>query len=208
MSRGDTETRRVQRIYDRMAPRYDRVIAVAERALFAGGREWATSHAHGDVVELGVGTGRNLPLFPADARVVGIDVSPRMLDIARRRAEALGRSFDLRLGDAQALDLPDASVDVVVSTLTMCSIPDAAAAVREAARVLRPGGRLVLLEHVASDRPAVLSAQRLLEPLAVRLQGDHLLREPEQQVREAGLRIDLVERTRLGITLRLLAHRR
>ena len=201
------ETRRVQRLYDRMAPRYDRVITVAERVLFAGGRRWATALAHGDVLEIAVGTGRNLPLYPADVRVVGIDISPAMLDLARHRAAESGRSADLRLGDAQSLDLPEASFDVVVSTLTLCSIPDDGAAVREAARVLRPGGRLVLLEHVASDRPAVRAVERLLDPLAVRLQGDHLLRDPEQRVREAGLDVELADRRKLGITLRLTARK-
>lgn len=201
------ETQRVTRLYDRMAPRYDRVIAVAERLLFAGGRRWATGHARGDVLEIAVGTGRNLALYPADARIVGIDISPGMLAYARRRATECGRAVELRVGDAQSLTLPDASFDVVLSSLTMCSIPDDGAAVREAARVLRPGGRLVLLEHVASDRRVVRAVERLLDPLAVRLQGDHLMRDPEQRVREAGLDVEAVERRKLGIALRLTARK-
>lgn len=201
------ETERVQRIYDRLAPRYDRVIAVAEAALFSGGRSWAVGHASGDVLEIAVGTGRNLPLYPPGVRVLGIDNSAGMLAVAERRVAAAGLDVELRLADAQALDLPDGSVDVVVSTLTLCSIPDDAAAVREAARVLRPGGRLVMLEHVASDRPWVRAVERLLEPLSVRWQGDHLLRDPERRVREAGLEVEQSGRTRLGITLRLLARK-
>lgn len=203
----DPATARVRTVYDRHAGRYDRMIAVAERLLFQGGREWATAQACGDTLEIAVGTGLNLPLYADDVRLVGVELSPQMLRRAQERAGRLGRSADLRLGDAQRLDLPDASFDVVVSTLTLCSIPDDAAAVREAARVLRPGGRLVLLEHVASPSPVVHRVEQALEPLALRLQADHLTRRPEQRVAEAGLAVQTLERSRLGITLRLTARK-
>jgi SAM-dependent methyltransferase len=158
----------VREHYDRAAVRYDTLIQVPERLLFADGRQWATSQASGDVLEITVGTGRNLPHYPVGTRVTGIDLSSGMVHIAHSRAEQ---------------------------------------AAAEIARVLRPGGRLVLLEHVRSPSSVVRAAQRLLEPLLLRLEGDHLLRHPQERVQAAGLQIDLLERSKLGIVLRLRAHK-
>lgn len=201
------ETARVRRIYETMAPRYDRVIGVAERLLFGRGRQWACAQATGRVLEVAIGTGRNLPWYSAQVQLTGIDISPAMLARARAHAETQHRPVDLRLGDAQHLDFSDASFDTVVATLALCSIPDDRAAVREMARVLRPGGRLCLLEHVASAIRPVHAVQRLLDPLLVRLEGDHLLREPETSVREAGLMIDEYTVSKWGIVARLAAHK-
>jgi ubiquinone/menaquinone biosynthesis C-methylase UbiE len=201
------ETDRIRGIYDTMAPRYDRVIAIADRVLFDDGRRWACAGATGQVLEVAIGTGRNLSFYPPDAQLTGVDLSPRMLDRARTRAETLTRPVDLQLGDAQHLTFPDASFDTVVATLTVCSIPDDQAAVAEMARVLRPGGRLALLDHVASTSSPVRAVQRLLDPALVRLQGDHLLRDPDIAVRRAGLVIEELTRSRWGIVLRLAARK-
>ncbi len=126
------------------------------------GRRWACAGATGQVLEVAIGTGRNLFFYPPDAQLTGVDLSPRMLDRARTRAETLTRPVDLQLGDAQHLAFPDASFDTVVATLTVCSIPDGQAAVAEMARVLRPGGRLALLDHVASTSSPVRAVQQQL----------------------------------------------
>lgn len=191
--------------YDRVATRYDRMIRVPERLLFADGRQWATSQAQGDVLEVAVGTGRNLQHYAAGMRVVGIDISSGVLELARGRAKESATRAEFKVADAQHLPFPDATFDTVIATLALCSIPDDAAAVREIARVLRPGGAVVLLEHVRSPSRAVRAAQRLLEPLLLRLEGDHLLREPEKRVQQAGLQIALLERSRLGLVLRVKA---
>ena len=198
-------TERVQRHYDRSAESYDRIISWAEKALFGGGREWVCSRARGEVLEIAVGTGRNLPFYPEGVRLTCIELSPNMLDIARRRARELGREADLRPGDAQDLPFPDASFDTVVATLALCTIPDDRGAVAEAARVLRPGGRLLLLEHVRSPVLPVRLVQRVLDPLAVLLDHDHLLREPLRHVEYAGLVVERLERSKLGIVERLAA---
>ena len=200
-------TARVLVVYEKQAPYYDRVIAVAERLLFAGGREWACRQAAGRVLEVGVGTGRNLPCYAADVELTGIDLSPAMLARAQARAEQLGRAVDLRVGDAECLPFADGSFDTVLATLTLCSIPDDVTAVAEMARVLRPGGRLVLFDHVASPSSTVRRTQRLLEPLFLRLAEDHLLREPEDAVRRAGLAVEGATRSRLGLVLRLTARK-
>ncbi|CAA9414925.1 MAG: Phosphatidylethanolamine N-methyltransferase [uncultured Rubrobacteraceae bacterium] len=200
-------TERVGRHYDRSAGSYDRIISWAEKALFGTGREWVCSRARGEVLEVAVGTGRNLPFYPESVRLTGIELSPKMLDIARRRVGELGRDADLRVGDAQNLPFPDASFDTVVATLALCTIPDDRRAVAEAARVLRPGGRLLLLEHVRSPILPVRLLQRVLDPLAVLLDHDHLLREPLRHVEDTGLAVERLERSKLGVVERLAARK-
>jgi ubiquinone/menaquinone biosynthesis C-methylase UbiE len=201
------ETERVRTLQDKAAPRYDRQMSFFERVLFADGREWACSQAAGDVLEVAVGTGRNLPHYPAGLRLTGIELSDEMLAIARQRAADSGVHADLRSGDAQALEFPDESFDTVVITLALCTIPDDHAAVREARRVLRPGGRLILLEHVRSPAPAVRAVQWLLDPLSVRLEGDHLMRDPLDYLAAEGFEIESVRRLKWGIVERVIARK-
>lgn len=201
------ETARVRRLYDELAAKYDRLIGFPEKVLFGDGREWVCARARGDVLEIAVGTGRNLSYYPPDIVLTGIDLSPAMLDVARDRGRQLGREIDLRVGDAQALDFPDGRFDTVVSTLSLCTIPDAVQAVAEANRVLRPGGRLLLLEHVRSPRRIVRAVQRLLDPLFVRFHADHLLREPLGYAEAEGFEVDQLERSKWGIVERLVARK-
>jgi ubiquinone/menaquinone biosynthesis C-methylase UbiE len=201
------ETERVRTVQDKQAPKYDRQISFFERTLFGGGRTWVCAQARGRVLELACGTGRNLPFYGSDIELTCIELSPEMLAIARRRAQELGKPVDLQLGDAQALDFPDESFDTVTCTLGFCTIPDTRAAASEAFRVLRPGGQLLLMEHVRSPVPIVRGGQRLLEPLAVRFEADHLLREPLDYLPGLGFEIDEVQRSKWGIVERLRAHR-
>jgi len=158
-------------------------------------------------LEIGVGTGRNLEHYPQGIRLTGIDFSPQMIEIARRRAKQLGRQADLRVGDAQALDLPDESFDAVVCTLALCSIPDDRKAVSEARRVLRPGGRFLAFEHVGSPVPPVWAVQKIFDWIAVRTQGDHLMREPLGHLRAEGFEVERLERLRWGIVERVVARK-
>jgi ubiquinone/menaquinone biosynthesis C-methylase UbiE len=201
------ETERVRAIQDKTAPRYDRQILFFERVLFADGRQWATSQVHGDVLEIAVGTGRNLEHYPPGTKLTGIELSEEMLAIARKRAAAWGQVPDLRLGDAQALEFSDESFDTVLITLALCTIPDDRKAASEAHRVLRPGGRLVLLEHVRSPLAPVRLVQRVIEPLSIRFEGDHLVREPLDYLPEVGFEIETVERSKWGIVERTVARK-
>ncbi len=201
------ETERIRVIFEREAGGYDRQISFFERVLFAGGREWVCSQAHGEVLEIALGTGRNLALYSPDVELTGIELSEAMLEIAQRRQADVGRLADLRVGDAQQLDFPDERFDTVVCTLGLCTIPDDDAAVSEAHRVLRPGGRLLLLEHVRSPRRTIRAVQRVLDPLLVRFQGDHVTREPLRHLRAQGFAIERLERSKLGIVERVAARK-
>jgi ubiquinone/menaquinone biosynthesis C-methylase UbiE len=202
-------TERIGQVFDKMARKYDRQMGFWERILFGDTRQWATSQAHGDVLEIAVGTGLNLPHYSADTRIVGIDLSEGMLDIARKRVANLGLAdrIELRQGNVQALDLPDASIDTVVSTFTFCTIPDPAAAAREARRVLRPGGQFVLVEHGPSSHGWMLAGMRLIERLTVRFGADHLTRDPEPYLAAAGFDRSEVRRSKGGIVFRVLARK-
>jgi ubiquinone/menaquinone biosynthesis C-methylase UbiE len=207
MTRFQSETERVRAKYEDTASRYDRQIGFFERVLFGEGRRWTCSQAAGEVLEIAVGTGRNLPFYDAGVRLTGIELSPAMLDIARARARGLGRDVDLRIGDAQALEFPDESFDTVVCTLSLCTIPDDRAAVAEVKRVLRPQGRFLLLEHVRSPVAPIRLGQRALDPIFVRLQADHLMREPLEHLRAEGFDVERLERSKLGIVERAVARK-
>jgi ubiquinone/menaquinone biosynthesis C-methylase UbiE len=198
---------RLRRYWDKHARSYDRQIAFFERVLFADGRQWICSQAVGDVLEVAIGTGRNLPLYPDGIRLTGVDFSPQMLQLAQRRAQELGRKVQLRLGDAQALDLPDGAFDTVVCTLSLCAIPDERQAIAEMKRVLRPGGQLLLLDHVAAAPRLGRAIQWLLERITIPLGGEHLRRRPLLQVRAEGFQIERRERYKLGIVERLAARK-
>jgi ubiquinone/menaquinone biosynthesis C-methylase UbiE len=202
----DEATEQARQRWDVNARGYDRAMRVFEWLLFGDGRAWVCSQARGDVLEIAVGTGRNLAYYPLSIRLTGIELSPKMLDVARQRLRELDREADLRVGDAQALDFPDASFDTVVCTLSLCSIPDDGRAVAEARRVLRPGGRLLLLEHVRSPSAAVQAVQRLLEPLFSR-DGDTLLREPLDHLVAEGFEIERLERAKWGIVERVVGRK-
>ena len=203
----DKRAQRLRRYWDKHARNYDKQIAFWERRLFGDGRRWICAQATGDTLEVAIGTGRNLPHYPEGVRLTGIDFSPAMLELAGRQADRLGRKVDLRLGDAQALDLPDQGFDTVVCTLSLCAIPDEQRAVAEMRRVLRPGGRLLLLDHVAAGPRWVRAIQWLLERVTIPLGEERLLRRPLLQVQAEGFQIERAERAKLGIVERLVARK-
>jgi SAM-dependent methyltransferase len=197
------ETARVKAVYEQMAGGCDHMIATRER-LFEDGRQWVCSQARGNVLEIGVATGRNLDSYPDGVHLVGVDLSPAMLGLAKARARQLGRKVDLQLGDAQALSFASESFDTVVVTLALCAMPDDRQVIREVARALRPAGRLVWLDHVRSPIAPVRWVQRLLDPGLVRLEADHLLRDLLDHIERDPFVIERLERGRLGYIERVV----
>lgn len=198
-------TARWQRSWDKHARSYDREMAFWDRRLFGDSRQWACSQASGRVLEVAVGTGLNLGLYPDDVTLTGIDLSSEMLALARTRAAELGRAVDLLQGNAHALPFDSGSFDIVVCTFGLCAIPDDDAALGQMARVLAPGGRLILVDHVASTSRAARLVQRVLEVASVPLAGEHFLRRPLLKLHSAGLELQRAERFKLGLVERLVA---
>jgi ubiquinone/menaquinone biosynthesis C-methylase UbiE len=153
--------------------------------------------AEGRVLEFGIGSGLNLPLYGAAVHtVIGVEPSSALLDRARRQAAQM--PVELIEGSAEALPLADMSVDTVVTTWTLCTIPDAARALAEAHRVLRPGGALLFVEHGRAPEPGVARWQDRLDPLWSRLAGGcHLNRSIDRLIRSAGFRLDRLETSRV-----------
>jgi ubiquinone/menaquinone biosynthesis C-methylase UbiE len=201
----ETPAARQKRVWDKSASSYDRQIAFFEKTWFGGGREWLGERAQGRVLEVAVGTGRNLPYYPAGATVTGVELSPAMLAIARQRAAGLGRDIDLQEGDAEHLPCGDASFDTVVCALSLCTIPNPAMAIGEMERVLVPGGRLLLLDHIGSSWPPVYAAQWLLERITIRAAGEHFTRRQLPLVQAAGFQVIETERLKAGTVERIHA---
>lgn len=198
---------RWQNYWDRKSATYDREIGVLDRRVFGDSRRWACSRATGEVLEVAVGTGLNLAHYPAEVRLTGLDLSERMLGLARSRAAELGREVTLRQGTAHSLPFADASFDTVVCTLGLCAIPDHETATNEMVRVLRPGGRLILLDHVASSSRLARGVQWLLERITVPMAGEHFLRRPVRLVEAGGLDVEQRQRFKLGMVERLVARK-
>ncbi|MUL41168.1 class I SAM-dependent methyltransferase [Streptomonospora sp. PA3] len=194
--------------WDGQAATYDQGMDRIERAFIGDGRSWVCGQARGRTLEVAVGTGRNLELYGDDVELTGVDLSPRMLQIARRRAAGMEHVAALREADAEHLPFPDGHFDTVVATLSLCSVPDVGAAVAEMRRVLRPGGRLLLLDHVRPTVAPLRWALRGLEWITARTQpgsGERFLRRPLEQVREHGFTIETSERSKAGAIERVSA---
>jgi ubiquinone/menaquinone biosynthesis C-methylase UbiE len=161
-----------------------------------------------EVLEVGVGTGRNLEFYPKGMYVTAIDLAPGMLDRARKRAQQLEVQVDLRLMDAQKLEFPDAIFDTVVGTCVFCSIPDVMLGLSEVKRVTKPGGQVLLLQHVRSESPLFGRLMDLLNPLVVRMMGSNINRRTVEDVRKAGLSIERVKNLGMGDVFKLIVARR
>lgn len=189
--------------YQRIAPVYDTMEILAER-LYSDWRERLWSLVEGPkVLEVGVGTGKNMPYYPEDVQITAIDLAPGMLQQARQRARELDVDVDLELGDAQDLDFADETFDQIVSTFVFCSVPDPMLGLQELARVAKPGGRLLMLEHVRSDIPVLGVLMDAFDPL-VQLIGPHINRRTVENVRESGWWVERVEELGAGDIFKLI----
>ncbi|MBD2521143.1 class I SAM-dependent methyltransferase [Nostoc sp. FACHB-133] len=137
---------------------YDNIVGDRKRSLFA--------NLQGKVLEIGPGTGPNLPYYPKDIYWIGIEPNPHMHSYLQKQAKKLGLNIDLRIGNAEWLDAEDNSIDTVVSTLVLCSVPNIDYTLQAVLRVLKPGGRFLFIEHVAAPEGTVLrQVQSAIRPI-------------------------------------------
>jgi demethylmenaquinone methyltransferase/2-methoxy-6-polyprenyl-1,4-benzoquinol methylase len=174
--------------YDRIAPIYELIDLPLELLFYRKWRKEALSSLSGNILEVGIGTGRNLNYYPAGCLVTGIDKSEGMLQRAREKVENT-KNVTLLLMDAEHLEFPDNSFDYVVMAFVLCTIPDPVKALREMRRVLRPSGELIALEHVHSSNPFIALIENLINPVLFFLLGDHTTRHTVKNIEEAGFTI-------------------
>jgi len=187
-------TRREQKTYDRHSRWYDLTQWPMEAIGLGRLRQRLWDQVQGQrVLEVGVGTGRNLPYYPAQSRVVAIDLSPGMLRRAVKRAERLGRQVDFILADAQRLPFREGSFDTITATCVFCSVPDPVQGLRELRRVSRREGSTLLLEHVRARNPFLGKVMDWMNPVAVRMSGANINRRTVENVKLAGLAVEREE---------------
>jgi ubiquinone/menaquinone biosynthesis C-methylase UbiE len=185
----DRMTETVRRRYNRFAPLYDWFI---ERAP-GGWWEMLWNRAEGQrILEVGVGTGRSFPFYPSGTEMTAVDFSPGML--ARARAKARKYDVNVRLleMDVQHLEFENNTFDTVAACFVFCSVPHPVLGLTEVKRVCKPGGKVLLLEHVISENRMTARVMNLFNPLAFWLIGDNVNRETVADVKESGLKVERV----------------
>ncbi len=198
------ETQATRARYNRLAPVYDQMEFLIERRFRPWRKKLWSQVPPGRVLEVGVGTGKNMPYYPQDVKVVGIDLSDRMLAQARQRAQVDGVQVELYEMDAQNLEFEEDSFDAAIATFVFCSVPDAIRGLQQLARVVKPKGQILFLEHVRVNQPLIGSLMDLLNPLVVRLMGANINRRTEANVRRAGLVVERVEELVSGGLVKLI----
>jgi ubiquinone/menaquinone biosynthesis C-methylase UbiE len=156
---------------------------------------WA--HASGRILEVGAGTGLNIPFYPTDARISATDLSGAMMQRARERAREQKRDVTFEEADLCNLPFADNAFDTAVATFVFCSVPDPVTCLREMARVVKPAGKILLLDHVRIDNPLIGPLMDRFNRATVRLAGEHINNRMDEFVREAGF--EILENRRLGL---------
>jgi ubiquinone/menaquinone biosynthesis C-methylase UbiE len=185
--------------YNRFARWYDVVVGAPDLLGVGELRRQLLRSASGKVLEIAVGTGKNLRYYPAGCQITAVDVSDAMLTLARKRAAKLSMDVSCLLADAEALPFPDNSFDTVASTLSMCTFPNPIWALEEMSRVCRPKGRILLLEHGRSDREWLERWQDRRDDRHAKQLGCHWNREPLVLARKAGLTVAKARRFFFGM---------
>lgn len=168
---------------------YDLILCPLEAMGLKKLRSHLLQYAYGKTLEIGIGTGLNLKFYPKDVSLVGIEPDEKMRLVAEKKAEHT--NFLIQEGDAESLEFSDSSFDTVVGTLVFCTIPHPDKAISEVYRVLRPGGRFLLLEHVRKNTPITGRLLDFLTPAWKHVAGGcHLNRDPGTHLLNAGFKIE------------------
>ncbi len=186
-------TTETMRKYDKKAKSYDLMMAPMEKIGMLKWRKTLVTKAKGLVLEAGVGTGANLIHYSSDVKVIGVDFSPKMLEIAAQKLPHVLAEIELKLADIQELPFPDNTFDTVITACVFCSVPDAQKGFQELRRVVKPEGNLYLLEHVRSEGTVLGKIMDWINPLTVKHSGVNINRRTEKSITLASMKIVKVE---------------
>ena len=193
-------TEAARRRYNRIAPFYDFMEGLVEKSRYSRWRELLWSKVEGNkILEVGVGTGKNFPYYPANTEITAIDFSEKMLSRATEKARKLGMEIVLQQMDVQNLNFEDDIFDTVVATFVFCSVPDPIKGLMEIKRVCKPGGKVLLLEHVLSANPILAWLMNLANPAVVRIMGPNINRKTVINVSKSRLEVEKVTDLAAGI---------
>ncbi len=184
----------IKKRYDRIAPYFEALEAIMEGLFFKNWRKrlWAKVDGY-HILEVGVGTGKNFDYYPDNARITAIDFSQEMLKQAVHNKARKNISVELDLMDAQSLAFADNSFDTVIGSFVFCSVPMPVKGLKELYRVCKPGGQVLLLEHVLSSKPLIAKIMNFINPAIVALVGANINRNTVKNVKAcsfASVRVD------------------
>ena len=192
--------------YSRIAKLYDLFEWPIETLLFKKLRKEALSYAYGHVLEVGVGTGKNLPYYHKSIDLTAIDFSPGMLEIAKNKKTELNlKTCNLYEMDVQDLKCKEDTFDTVISTFVFCTVPDPTAGLKEVYRVLKPEGKVIFLEHMKSKYSVLNIFLYLMNIVSTRVLGTSMLRETQKNIEQAGFTIVSVENKLFDIVRLIIA---
>lgn len=177
--------------YDRISRYYNIFQSLIERVLFSRWRAMLWRYPRGDILEVGVGTGKNIPYYPKVKRLIAIDISEGMLEGAKRKIQMGDGSPILMKADIMNLPFKDESFDCVVSTFVFCSVPDPIKGLEEVYRVLKSIGKMYLLEHVLSENRLIRLWEEVHNPITSRLFGFNVNRDTRRNLKVSGFNVTL-----------------
>ena len=194
------------RKYSRVAKLYDLFEWPIETLLFKKLRKEAVSYVYGKVLEVGVGTGKNLPYYAKNIDLTAIDFSPGMLEIARnKKPEVDLKAYKLYEMDVQDLKFEDNTFDTVISTFVFCTVPDPIVGLKEVYRVLKPEGKVIFLEHMKSNYFVLNIFLYLMNSVSKRVLGTSMIRETQKNIEQTGFSIVSVEHKLFDIIRLIIA---
>ncbi|MGE0384391.1 MAG: class I SAM-dependent methyltransferase [Gammaproteobacteria bacterium] len=193
-----------QRKWDQASKTFDFMSGLGPERRWAPQKRDLFSGMSGKVLFVALGTGLDIAFFPPGQEIVGLDISPRMLECAAPRIAAYPGRIEARAMDVHDLDYPDATFDQIYTSCTFCSVPDPVGGLRQLRRVLKPGGKLRMFEHTGSRFFPFSTIMQMLTPLTRKL-GPEMNRRTEDNVRAAGFEIERIEYVYLDVVKKIYA---
>lgn len=188
------DSEKTKRRYDRLAPYFDAIESFLEALFLRSRRKILWNKVKGNhILEVGVGTGKNFPYYPADYHITAVDFSEKMLQQAHRKKQRENVSVELELMDVQSLCYAENSFDTVVATFVFCSVPQPINGLQELYRVCKPGGQVLLLEHVLSSNPIMAKIMCFINPLIANVFGANINRKTVKSVQSCGFEKVLID---------------